>query len=87
MNVFVKPNCLVASSLSWSGQALPINKHYQPYTTYEDALDGIIVESVLCLETGEVTACPPYLTLNNFEGWVRSNFTPSDTIESINLLS
>jgi hypothetical protein len=87
MNVFVKPDVLMSSSLSWCGKSVPINKHYQPYTTYEDVLDGTIVESVLCLESGEVTQCPPHLTLDNFEGWVRSSFAPSDTVIQTNLLS
>ena len=87
MRVLVKPDYVMGAMLQWGGRQSVTDKHYSPYNTHEDDLDGTIVESVVCVETGEVTKCPPHLTLTNFEGWVRSNFTPSDNVRNISYLS
>lgn len=80
----VKHSTLSSALSSWCGNEMETaEKHYEPYTLSEHPIDGKIVESVVCVETGEVFPCGPYIPLNMFGVWVHSQFSPDTKVTEI----
>jgi len=72
----------------WSGEVdtTPV-RHFVLYETFESELDGTIVRSILCVETGKIDLCPPWLPLSILQDWLRSNFAHEVTCDARSTLS